>query len=490
MDDAGLLGGNGWGLLASLLLLLLEIAVIVRAITRPHRTASSRVAWVAVILFLPLVGLLAYLFLGETSIGAERIRRLRAAEAAIPRPDQGSLPRLDETTASVFAMVGSVDGFAPTAGNTVVLQRDSNAAVDRLVSDIEAATSSVHICFYIWLDDGNGTRVAEAVAAAARRGVACRVMIDALGSRKFRSSAQWRLMGEAGVDRQVALRDVPRLGTAAIGRPDLRNHRKIVVIDDRIAYCGSQNCADPEFRVKPKFAPWVDVLFRITGPIVAQQQWLFLTSWAADAPAGDIATTEIRAARPATTAPDDAGPHAVAAVFGTGPTARTGAMSDVFVSTIAAARRRLVITTPYFVPDEPLLAAICAAPRRGVDTTLILPARNDSGLVAAAARSTYPRLLEAGVKLFEYTPGLLHSKTLTVDENLALVGSANMDRRSLELNYENNLLLSGDEVTRDVLDRQLDYLASSVPVDLAEVEAWPLWRRLVQNTVGMLSPLL
>ncbi|RII42720.1 cardiolipin synthase [Galactobacter valiniphilus] len=487
--------GNGtwWGLLIGLGLVLLHLAVIIRALTRPHRAAASRVAWVAVLLFLPLLGVIVYLFLGETSIGRGREERMAAAEASLPLPRPPHAPALSASAEAIMKLATSVNGFEPTEGNSIALQADSNAAVDSLVADIDAARSTIHISFYIWLADNNGTKVADAITRAAARGVTCRIMVDALGSRAFLSSKQWAGMSAAGAHCVAGLRDVPRWGRLAVGRPDLRNHRKIVVIDDAIAYMGSQNCADPEFRVKPKFAPWVDVFFRCTGPLVAQHQWLFLTTWLTEQPDDAAARVPARAPQASSGRSGSAaeGERGVAAVaFGTGPTVRAGAMSEAFVAVIGSAHDELVVTTPYFVPDEPLLAALCAAPRRGVDTTLIVPARNDSWLVAQSAESAYERLLEAGVRLYEYPLGLLHSKTITVDGQLALVGSANMDRRSLELNYENNVVIASAAVTADVRARQQSYLDASSPVALEAVSAWSFPRRLVHNVVAMLAPLL
>ncbi len=476
---------GGWGVITSIAVFVIHLAVVCRAITRPHRSAASRVAWIAVIMFLPIVGVIAYLFLGETSVGRERIRRAAEAEQEIARPDDSAvLPHeADATALTLFHLTESINALPATVGNRITLAADSDAAIDELVADIDAARSTVHISFYIWLDDTNGRKVAAAICRAAARGVVCRLMIDALGSRAFLKTATCRSMRDAGAHVVAALDDVMRLGNLAVGRVDLRNHRKIVVIDDRIAYCGSQNCADPAFEVKPRFAPWVDVFFRTEGPVVEQQQWIFLTSWAAES--GEIITPDaVRAHQP------DRADGAIAAVFGTGPTVRAGAMSSVFVACIEASRRELVITTPYFAPDEPLLQAICSAPRRGVDTTLILPEHNDSALVAATARSEYPALLDAGVKLFEYPDGLLHSKTITLDGRISLVGSANMDRRSLELNYENNMLVADEQVTAVVRARQQVYLDASSQVPPERVAGWSFGRRLVDNTVGMLAPIL
>jgi cardiolipin synthase len=466
-----------------------------RAVTRPDRAPASRVAWIAVIMCLPVIGVVAYLFLGETSIGRVRSHRLRDAESRLATPSGAAAGPGDTVATSVSDLCRSINGFGPTQGNRVVLlgdpgaspaepTRDCDAAIKGLIEAFDAATEHIHLSFYIWLDDDNGGRVADAISAAAARGVACRVMADALGSRDFIRGPRWRQLREAGVHLVAALEDIPRLGGFAVGRVDLRNHRKLVVIDNRIAFCGSQNCADPQFRVKAKYAPWIDILVRCEGPVVRQAQHLFLSTWIAE-------TGEDLYGLPAA-APEPERYHGgvVAQMFGTGPTTPGNTMSDSFVSALYAAERELIISTPYFVPDEALLRALCAAPRRGVATTLVVPARNDSPFVAAASRSTYPDLLACGVRLFEYRLGLLHTKSITLDARIALVGSANMDRRSLELNFENNLLVLDPGFTEAVRQRQLGYLSQSTAVEAEAVQARPFRARLVDDVVGMASPLL
>lgn len=481
----------------SVLLFIAHLLVIARAITRPNRAPASRVAWVAIITFLPVLGMVAYLLLGETSIGRVRIKRLLATEARLP-PPPGRTPVPGTVTPQfkpLFDLAQSINGSHPTAGNRVVLLGDpsatpaepmanSNASIDALVTDIEQATETVHIGFYIWLDDHNGGRVVNAVCTAAQRGVACRVMVDALGSRAFVHGPRWRQLQHAGVHVHAMLDDVPRLGHLAIGRVDLRNHRKVAVIDNRIAYCGSQNCADPEFRVKPKFAPWIDLLMRCEGAVARQAQHLFLSAWISET--GEALESMVSAAPE----PEYFADGVVAQMFGTGPTTRHNAMSDMFVAGMYAAREELLVTTPYFVPDEALLRALCAAPRRGVKTIIVFPTRNDSMLVGNTCRSTWRDLLTCGVKVMEYPLGLLHTKSMTIDGEVALVGSANMDRRSLELNFENNMLVADRDVTQAVRERQLGYLSMSHPVQLETVEAWPYHQRLLQNAIGMMAPVL
>ena len=179
-----------------------------------------------------------------------------------------------------------------------------------------------------------------------------------------------------------------------------------------------------------------------------------------------------------------------AQVIATGPTARALAMPETFSTVIDAAQHDLLITTPYFVPDGALLSSICRAAWRGVDTTIIFPARNDDFAVAGASRSLYEDMLIAGVKIHEFLPGLLHTKSITVDGRMTLIGSANMDRRSFDLNYENNILFIDEKLTQDMRQRQGSYLDRSRKVTLDEVQKWSIPRRLWNNTLAIAGPVL
>ena len=469
---------------------LLELALVIRILLRPHRNPASRIAWMVLVVVFPLVGMVAYLLLGEVNIGRRRVARLRAIQKRMPSfpitpGDDGTGREKDllDRYRHLFQLGHSINGFAPIGGNSAKLLPDSNATIDAMVADIDAAREHVHLLFYIWLPDHNGIKVVEALKRASARGVTCRAMADALGSSTMIASRHWSDIRAAGVRVAAGL----PLGNPFLrpfhGRIDLRNHRKIVVIDDRITYCGSQNCADPEFLVKAKYAPWVDAVMRFEGPIARQNQYLFASDWM-------TYVDENLDALLSAPLPSPVSDGFTAQVIGTGPTVRFSAMPEMFESLLFAARRKVVVTTPYYVPNDPMQNALCTTAYRGVDTTIIFPARNDSWIVGAASRSYYADLLAAGVKIYEYEGGLLHTKSLTLDDEMTLIGSANMDRRSFELNYENNILLLDPTLTGDMCRLQQEYIARSHRVTREMVDAWPLSRQLWNNLIATLGPVL
>lgn len=472
-----------------LLLFLAQLATAARVLTRPNREPSSRIAWIAVVFALPVVGVLGYILLGETKIGRSRIKRKSIAVASLSDfskiPGYNKLTRDVEVPAnfrSAFRLGQSISGFVPVGGNSANLMEDSDATINAMVADVDAATDHVHLIFYIWLTDSNGTKMVDALVRAAGRRVQCRAMVDDLGSRALIKSPKWAEMEKAGVRLARALEIGNPLLRMFNGRVDLRNHRKILVIDNKVTYCGSQNCADPAFSPKPKYAPWVDAVMRFEGPVVRQNQLVFASDWMAYTDEDILSVVNAPILEP--------GPGFPAQVIATGPTSRYADMPDMFASLMHSAQTELVVTTPYYAPNEAMQSALRSAGNRGVATTIVFPSRNDNFAVAGTSRSFYLELLQAGVRVMEYPLGLLHTKSLTVDGVVTLIGSANMDRRSFDLNFENNILLYDPETTAAMRARQQEYMNNSDDVLVQEVANWSWKKQLVNNALAIVSPVL
>ena len=473
-------------------LLILHVLIVAgftaRILLRDDLTPQARLAWFVVLAVLPYVGGAAYFLFGEVDIGHHAKERHRSVFDQI----RGAAPHLmgnaaeterliDPLYRPAFRYAASINGFHAVDGNRAELMSNAAETNARLIADIDAARTRVHVLYYIWLDDTTGTDIAKALIRAAGRGVVCRAMADGLGSRAFVGSALWQQMKDAGVQVAVAMPLDHPVRTVLTSRIDLRNHRKITVIDGRITYCGSRNSADPEFRVKAKYAPWVDIMLRFEGAIVAQNELLFLSDWMQ-------ATGERLERFDLTALPVDGGFPAL--VMGDGPTERRGATPQLFSGLIGCAQRALILSTPYFVPDATVLEALCSAAHRGVAVTLIFPKVNDSWVVAEASRSYYDRLLSAGCAIHEFKGGLLHAKTLTLDGTVTLIGSSNLDLRSFDLNYENNILLQDPGITQAVRDRQADYIARSDAVTPEQIAAWSRPRRIWRNAIATIGPVL
>lgn len=472
---------------------ILLVLISLRILSRHDLTSSARLAWMVVLFILPYIGVVIYWMFGEVHLGRnfshqheQIINKLHTHNPEVLGSDAALIRAIKPEYQAAFAYSANVTGFHTTVGNHAELMADATETHKRMLADFDAATDHIHVLYYIWLIDGTGIDIAQALMRAARRGVTCRAMVDGMGSRKMVGSKIWQEMKNAGVQVSVALPISNLIKVLLFSRIDLRNHRKITVIDGNIGYSGSRNCADPEFRVKPNFAPWVDIMLRIEGPVVAQNQMLFASDWLMENPDTAVESfyypTE-RSDSPTTT-------ECAAQVFSDGPTQRSGATPQFLGALISQAQQTLTISTPYFVPDYSLINVLCATAYRGVKVTMIFPQNNDSLVVAATSRSYYWQLLQAGVKIYEYKPGLLHAKTLTIDGQISLIGSTNLDLRSFDLNYENNIVFSDTALTADIMERQSKYIADSDEVTRKQVENWPLPYRIWNNIVATMGPIL
>ncbi|MBW7922101.1 MAG: cardiolipin synthase [Rubellimicrobium sp.] len=462
----------------------ITVLVIWRVLLRDNLLPSIRLAWVMVTALLPVIGPTAYLLFGEVRMSRSDRRHARDVERRLRaawNPDDAHAPIPPEVEPA-FAMGRATSDFPPVGGNRATMLPEDDSALDDMIAAIDAARDHVHVLFYIWLPDISGTKMAEAAIRAAGRGLPVRVLVDQLGSRRLIRSPLWGQMQAAGVTCRIALPIGNPFVETFYKRLDLRNHRKIVVVDNRVTWAGSRNCADMAFAIKPRFAPWIDVLMRIEGPVVRQFQAVFLSDWMihCDEDLGHLLSD----------APAPVPGGFVGQVVASGPDQSISGMAETLTAMLYSAHDRVTITTPYFLPDTALHEAVCAAGRRGVAVTLVLPERNDSRILGAASEGLYLSLLKSGVSIQLFQGGLLHAKIMTVDGHFAMIGSANLDRRSFDLNYECNLMLFSREATMLLDTRQESYLARARPVTRGELQRWSALRRIRNNAVALAGPLL
>jgi cardiolipin synthase len=457
--------------------------VMLVVVTRRRRTASS-VTWLLIIFLEPVVGLILYILIANDRLPRRRLERharllkeLRSIASRFRDHPHIFIPDLGTQLNQSVALAQKLGGMPILGGNDLELIPETDKTIDRIVADIEKAAQHVHLLFYIFADDATGQRVCEALKQAVGRGVTCRVLVDAVGSSKM-LKRQASALRRAGIQIHAAL--PVNLLRRRVARIDLRNHRKLVVVDGRVGYTGSQNIVDASYGHKD--LAWHDLMARITGPVVLELQAIFLQDWYFES--GEILDTDDIFPEP-----ELAGNISVQ-TLPSGPNYPTENYQRIVVDAIHEARRHVMITTPYFVPDEPLLQALEVAVLSGIDVELLVPRRSDQILVGAASRAYYEELLDAGVKVYLYEPGLLHAKTLCIDDQLAFFGTSNFDIRSFELDFEINLILYGTEAARMLRDELERYKSQASLLTTDEWQKRSLVRRVAQNTAKLLSPVL
>jgi cardiolipin synthase len=467
--------------------LLIRIGLSVRVILRRLPVGVS-LAWLAIILVFPFAGSILYLLFGEPRLGRRRTQRaaqrqaVRARLPKVPESLRAPFESLRTESAAVARLAEATLGAVALAGNQLTLLPGADSAFPALIADIDRAQRTCDLEFYIWSEGGRADLVAAAVVRAAQRGVACRVLVDALGSRPFLKSATIESLRKAGVRVEAAL--PAGLVRLLFVRPDLRLHRKIAIIDDAVGYTGSLNLADPNcFKQKAGVGKWVDALARLEGPAVGALADTFREDW-------ELETGE--ASQPAgADGPARAKPgQAAVQVLPTGPDGHTEAIEQVVLMALYGARREVVLTTPYFVPSEPLLIALLSAASRGIDVTLIVPAHIDSRMVQYASQANQTDLLKAGVRVALYRGGLLHTKSICVDGEFSLFGSLNLDLRSFRLNFEITLAVYDAGFTGDLRRLQQSYLDDSDLLDLAACRARSAIERFTEDSARLAGPVL
>ena len=471
---------------------VIVVAITVRVIMKRPATGVA-IAWLLLVAAVPFAGAVIYLLIGERRIGQQRAKRIAALRTnfkkIVDAAFREGITEVDWSrhvpAAHGMDRLGRKLGGAPTVcGSKFRMFSDTPEILSAIVSDVDAAQTSVLMEFYIWNEGGAADEVLEAVIRAAQRGVSCRLLVDALGARPWWKGNQPQRLRDAGVEVRPAL-PVGFFRTF-IGRTDLRVHRKIVVVDGKVAWTGSMNLVDPRFfKQDSGVGEWVDAMVRVEGAVVAPLACTMIGDWILETgePLGDL----IESARLSLVAPD--GPADIQ-VFPSGPGQTDDGLLQMILALINAARDELIMTTPYLVPDESLLRAIRGAAGRGVKVSLIVPEKVDSFLTRYASRSYYDDLLDVGVDIYLFRGGLLHTKSIMVDGSMSMFGTVNLDMRSLWINYEVALFVYEPEFAKDLRTLQQTYVDDSDRLDPTAWGVRSFKERFLENSLRLVSPIL
>ena len=458
------------------------IALVAFVLVPFRRPPAEARGWLLVFFALPWLAVLAYAIVGRPTPSAKRLERMRklpllyegiAARSNVTEVQFG--PALSSDNMAVARLAQGLGHFPPVTGNRIEPLPDYRRTFDRLIEDIDAARHHVHLEFYIFANDEMGKRIMSALEAAQARGVRCRVLIDSLGSFPSVGRIKRRLRA-AGVEVHDVL---PMRRRWRSSRVDLRNHRKIAVIDGLIGYTGSQNIWDPSIRAARGNR---DLLVRISGPIVRQLQAVFAADW--------VLETLEELVEDALFPPPHGGGDMTAQIIASGPDYPEGGVDLIFAQAIYNAADKVVITSPYFIPNEALISAIKAALLGGVEVSLITPRKSDHLIAGLAQRSYYTELLAAGMQIHLYGPEFLHAKHFRVDKEVCVLGSSNMDVRSFELNAEVDLICYEARFAETVQDLEADYLKQAVPLTIEQWRKRPLIAKVLENSARLLSELI
>ncbi len=447
------------------------VRIVMLLVVPLRRTPEATRSWLLLIFFLPIPGLLLYLAIGRPRFPAWRADRFEQTKpmtaALVDR-----LPVLPARNDSA-SLAHGLGGLPAVSGNGVELLTDYDGTMDRLVRDIDLARTHVRILVYIFADDATGRRVADALARAVQRGVVVHILVDPVGSHPW-IKGTLALLRAAGVHVRQTL---PFHWLRNRTRRDMRNHRKLFLIDGMIGYAGSQNIIDKDFR------PGVEnreLVARVTGPVVAEMTATFLADWYLETETMLDETIAV---------PSPTG-TVEAQLLPSGANYPLEGFQTLLIWQLHRAASRVIITSPYFIPDEGLLGAMRTAVMRGVQVDLIVSAVVDQPLVSLAQRSYYGELLRSGIRVHLFRTYLLHAKNVSIDGSLGIIGSSNVDMRSFQLNEEVSLLLHDPMSIARLEAIQTGCIAAS---DVMTLETWrkrPGARKIAENIARLVSPLL
>jgi cardiolipin synthase A/B len=443
------------------------------------REPTSAIAWCLLVVFLPIFGSLFFVLFGYQSVHVPLKRKRRHAEEFRTRPDA---PESQDPQCGYEGLAGLACrlGARPMVeGNAVELYHDGAAAFDAMIAAIRSAKHHIHMQFFIARSDESGKRFMTALAECARAGVEVRFLYDAVGSWRLHNRVL-KILTEAGGKALPYLTLVNPIRRRI--QINLRNHRKILVVDGKVGFTGGLNLGDEYLGRVPFFGPWRDTFVRIKGPAVHGLQRVFAEDW------DFSADEELRTAKYYPTVRKTG--TAKVQVAWSGPDQDIKTIREVYFAAIMRARSRVWLATPYFVPDAGLVDSLCLAARMGRDVRVLCPFRPDKWLPHLAGRFYWAELLRAGAKVYQYTNGFLHAKVLMVDDTWSSVGSVNFDNRSLFLNFEATCLIESTEVQMELERAFLRDLESSIRLDQITFAHRPFVAKMAENACRLLSPVL
>jgi cardiolipin synthase len=470
--------GNDWTLWAVLIAALVDLIIRVTAVivVPRRRRPTAAMAWLLAIYFIPWIGVLLFLMIGSPRLPRARRRKQDEINAYIR----------DATQHQELGGLNRNLGALPlTGGNAARLYPGYEDSIAAMAEAVRGATSYVHVEFYILQADAATEVFFQALEEVAARGVIVRVLLDHWANRSKPYYRQTRQRLDAmGAAWHLMLPVQPLKGKYQ--RPDLRNHRKLLVVDGRVAFTGSQNLTDSTYNLPVNIRRglhWVDLMVRVEGPVVAGVNAVFLGDWYSE-------TDEVLTDQFGPVGGGDRPGTLEAQIVPSGPGFEFQNNLKLFMGLLYGAQERIIIVSPYFIPDEGLLVAITTACQRGLRVELFVSEEGDQAMVYHAQRSYYEDLLRAGVRIWMYQrPLILHSKSMTIDHDVAIIGSSNMDMRSFGLNQEISMLVRGEEFVTQLRAVEDDYRAASRELTLEEWLRQPLRSTVLDNLARLTSAL-
>ncbi len=470
-----------WITFSLVILYFVVVISCVVVVVSENKNPIRAISWTLALLFLPVIGVIFYLFFGRSLKGKAMVsRKVRRKLLERSRPKQHSFERtkLDAEQIRKIKLAHNLCHAHLDRNNSVEIFTDGHSKFERLKEDIRNAQDFIFIQYYIYSDDRLGNEITDLLAEKVRQGVKVKVLYDHVGSFSTRNKFFAR-MRKLGIDSHPFFRVTFR---KLANRINWRNHRKIVVIDGKIGYIGGMNIADRYVEKSPDGRIWRDTHLRVEGPVIESMMYSFSVDWNFLRPDADVQPITARKY-------EEAGDVDMQLVT-SGPIDKWNNLVLCFQQAIASARKRIYIQTPYFLPTDALLKALQGAALTGVDVRIMIPEQTDSVLLGYGSRSYIDDCLKAGVKVYLFTPGMLHAKTMIIDDDFVTTGSVNFDFRSFENNFEANLLIYSDSVNRKMRDIFFQDLSACQKLTLSSWRSRSRWNRTVEALVRLFAPIL